>query len=354
MYTVKKIFKSIFLLSGTCILVKCSAKKEKPAGNAWGSKPTVQQVEGFIVSATSLSDNLELPGSLIANEATEIHPEISGRLTYLNIAEGKTVGRGALLAKIYDGDLQAQLNKLSVQLKQAKQTLKRYEELLKIDGVSRQEYDLRKLDINNLEADMAIVRSNILRTQIKAPFHGTLGLKNVSPGAYVTPATVITTLRQNSELKIDFSIPENYASKIELGKIVSFTVDGNDKVYTARIIASEMGIAQENRSLLVRAQVINADNKLLPGGFVKVKTNFDPNPNALMVPSQAVLPKARGKQVVVYRQGIAHFEDVKTGLRDSAMVQVTNGLKVGDTIVISGLMSLRPEAKITLSGIKKP
>lgn len=317
-------------------------------------KDMTQKVEGFIITASSVSDNLELPGTLIANEATEIHPEISGRLTYLNIAEGKNVGSGTMLAKIYDGDLVAQLNKLNVQVKQAKQTLTRYEELLKIDGVSRQEYDLKTLDISNIQADMAIVRSNILRTQIKAPFSGTLGLKNVSPGAYVTPATVITTLRQNSELKIDFSIPEAYAEKLKTGTLVNFTIDGSDKTYTARITASEMGISLENRSLQVRAIVIKPDNSLFPGGFVKVKTNFDPNTEAIMIPSQSILPQARGKQVVVYRNGIAVFEDIKTGLRDSAMVQVTNGLKVGDTIVTSGLMSLKPQAKISLTGLAKP
>ncbi len=354
MYIKKYFYLTFLILSGALLLISCSGKKGKDPAMK-GPPPNMSlKVEGFVVAATSISDNLELPGTLIANEATEIHPEISGRLTYLNIAEGRTVGRGTMLAKIYDGDLVAQLNKLSVQLKQAKQTLGRYAELLKIDGVSRQEYDLRTLDISNIQADMAIVRSNILRTQIRAPFSGTLGLKNVSPGAYVTPATVITTLRQNSELKIDFSIPEAYTDKLKTGTLVNFTVDGSDKVYTARITASEMGINLENRSLQVRASVIKPDNSLLPGGFVKVKTNFAPNTEALMIPSQAILPQARGKQVVVYRAGIANFEDIKTGLRDSAMVQVTNGLKVGDTIITSGLMSLKPQAKIELFGLAKP
>ena len=352
----KKKYSSLLflLLTGSILLISCSGKKDKSAVMKGPPKDMSQKVDGFVVRATSVSDNLELPGTLIANEATEIHPEISGLLTYLNVAEGKNVGRGTMIAKIYDGDLVAQLNKLNVQLKQARQTLGRYEELLKIDGVSRQEYDMRTLDISNIQADMSIVRSNILRTQIKAPFSGTLGLKNISPGSYVTPATVITTLRQNNELKIDFSIPEAYTDKLKTGTLVNFTIDGSDKTYTARITASEMGISLDNRSLRVRATVIKPDNSLLPGGFVKVKTNFDPNPDALMIPSQSILPQARGKQVVVYRGGIAFFEDIKTGLRDSAMVQVTNGLKVGDTIITSGLMSLKPQAKVELSGLDKP
>src|SRR5206468_3622497 len=125
---------------------------------------------------------IEVPGSLMAFESTEIHPEISGRLTKLNIAEGKFVGKGALLAKIYDGDLQAQLKKLKVQLDIAKTNEDRSAQLLKIQGISKADYDASLLNVNNIKADMEIVRSNLTKTEIRAPFGGKLGLKNVSPG----------------------------------------------------------------------------------------------------------------------------------------------------------------------------
>ncbi|MFT3981467.1 MAG: efflux RND transporter periplasmic adaptor subunit [Ferruginibacter sp.] len=348
----------LLLVLASAILFSACGKKdkkdEKPGGAASGKAggaPPPSKVEGWVVRTTPLSDNLELPGSLLANESTPINPEISGRLTYLNINEGKTVGKGALLAKIYDGDLKAQLNKLQIQARVQEQTARRYEELLKIQGVSQQEYDLAKLEISNLQADMAIVRSNIMRTEIRAPFSGTLGLKQISPGSYVTPATVLTTIRQNSVLKIDYTLPERYSNKIETGKPISFTVEGSEKVYNAKIIATESGVSEENRSLNVRAQVTNNDGKLLPGQFVKVRTNFDPDPNAIMVPSQAIIPQARGKKVAVYRNGIADFVDVETAARDSATVQVVSGLKVGDTIITTGLMSLKPKAKVQLGKV---
>ena len=344
-------------LAASLLLAACSSKdnkNEKPAGPAAGGKggSPVLKVDAWVVRTSPLTDNLELPGSLIANESTPVNPEISGRLTYLNIREGQTVGRGALLAKIYDGDLKAQLNKLQIQAKVQEQTVKRYEELLKIQGVSQQEYDLAKLEINNLYADMAIVRSNIMRTEIKAPFSGTLGLKQVSPGAYVTPATVLTTIRQSSILKVDYTMPERYSNKVNIGTLISFTTEGSSKVYNAKVIATESGVNEDNRSLNVRAQVTNNDGKLLPGQFVKVRTNFDPDPNAIMVPSQAIIPQARGKKVAVYRNGIADFVDVQTAARDSANVQVVTGLKVGDTIITTGLMSLKPNAKIQLGKVQ--
>jgi membrane fusion protein, multidrug efflux system len=349
--------KTLFMLAGfaLCVLSACSSKEKKEAAAAAGkpSGPPMIKVDAYVVKAMPLTDNLELPGSIIANESTTINPEISGRLVYLNASEGRAVGKGTLLAKIYDGDLVAQLNKLKVQVQVAQQTSRRYEELLKINGISQQEYDLARLSISNLNADMNIVRSNIMRTEIRAPFSGTLGLKNISPGAYVTPQTVITTIRQNSQLKLDFTLPEKYSSKLRTGQLISFTSEGNNKIYNAKIIATESGVAEENRSLQVRTLITNNDGKLLPGQFVKVKTSFDPDPDAIMIPSQAIIPQARGKKVAVYRNGMADFEDVITGARDSANVQITNGLKVGDTIIITGLMSLKSGGKVTLNKVSR-
>jgi len=300
-----------------------------------------------------ISDVAELPGSIIANETTEIHSEISGRLVYLNINEGRTVGKGALLAKIFDGDLQAQLKKLHVQLSVAEQTVKRMGELLKIGGVSQQEYDLSVLQVNTIKADMDIVRTNISRTEIRAPFSGSLGLKNVSAGAYITPATTLTTIRQNSQLKLDFTLPEKFTSSMKIGQLVDFTVDGNPKKYSARVMATETGLEENTRSMNIRAIITNNDGKLLPGIFAKVISDFNADPNGLMIPSQAILPQARGKKVVLYHSGKALFTDVTTGIRDSSMVQIITGLKAGDTIITTGLMGIKPDAKIELSKINQ-
>ena len=335
------------------LLTGCGSKETKiPAdGNAKKQAPP-PVVNGFVINYTTVSDELELPGTIIANEETEIHPEISGRLIYLNATEGQEVSKGTLIAKIYDGDLRAQLNKLNVQLRVQEQTIKRYEELLKINGVSRQEYDLIVLQSDNIRADMEIVQSNMLRTEIRAPFSGTLGLRMVSPGAYVSPQTILTTIRQNNELKLDFTLPEKYTSQLRSGQMVHFTSEGNKKIYTAKVIATESGISEENRGLKIRAVVTNNDGKILPGNFAKIKLSFEPDPKAIMIPSQAIIPQARGKQVVVYHNGDIAFVDVITGIRDSARVQITSGLTAGDTIIISGIMGLRPKGKVVLNTVK--
>ena len=352
---IKRSFFIFFCTALSVVLfIGCGSKESKiPAsGNPKATPPPPPKVDGYIIKTSSVSDNLELPGTIVANEATEIHPEISGRMVYLNATEGRVISKGTLIAKIYDGDLKAQLNKLTVQLRVQEQTAKRYEELLKINGVSQQEYDLIVLQSGNIKADMEIVQSNIMRTEIRAPFSGTLGLRMVSPGAYISPQTVLTTIRQNNELKLDFTLPERFISQLRPGQVVNFTSEGNAKTYNAKVAATESGVTEDNRSLRVRSIVINNDNKLLPGAFAKVKISFEPDPNAIMIPSQAIIPQARGKQVVVYNNGEIAFVNVTTGIRDSASVQITNGLKVGDTIIISGLMSLKPKGKVTLNQVK--
>ncbi len=339
--------------AGFFILGGCSGNDKKTAA----PKPAGQQAakaDGYIVSPQLLSQDLEVPGSLAAFKETELHPEASGRVTGVYFKEGAYVTQGATLLKIYDGDLQAQLNKLEVQLKTAQQTVERYASLLKINGVSQQEYDLNVLAVNNIIADMNIIRTSIAKTTLRAPFSGKIGITSITPGAYVSPQTSIATLRNTNPLKLDFTVPEVYGTKMKAGALVNFTVEGADKTYAATISATENIIAAENRNLRVMALVTKQDAQLLAGAFAKVKIPLGENNAALMVPSQAIIPKARNKEVMMLQNGIATRQVVTTGLRDSANVEITTGLKAGDTVLISGILTIKPGTKVVLNKITKP
>ena len=330
-----------------------SGKEDKKPGGGKGDKPAAK-VDAIIVTPTTLSQDIEMPGSLMPAEETELHPEVSGRVTGIYFNEGSSVGQGSMLVKLYDGDLQAQLSKLRVQLKVAQETLSRYEALLKMQGVSQQEYELYKLSVNNIQADISIVQTSIARTSLRAPFSGKLGLRNISIGAYITPATTISTLRKVSQLKLEFTVPEKYGTGMKPGGHVQFNIDNSEKMYAARILATENNIAEETRSLRVRAMVDKPDAQLIAGTFVKVKIELGQNDAALMIPSQAVIPKARNKQVIVYRNGTANIETVTTGIRDSSRVEITSGLKAGDTVLITGLLTTKQGAKVKLNKVSKP
>jgi len=332
----------------------CGNKEKKIAPPTGGPRQQQQQqVDAIVVVPQKISESIEVPGSLLASETTEIHPEVSGRLTMLNVREGAFVNKGAIIAKLYDADLQAQLRKLQAQLSISNQTSSRLSELLKIQGISRQDYDMAMLNSNNIRADIEIVRTNIDRTVVRAPFAGKLGLKEVSVGAYVTPQTIITVIRKTSDLKLDFTVPEKYISEAKPGALVYFRVEGSDERHAAKIMATASGITENTRSLQIRATVTGNNASLVPGAFAKVNLNFAPDYKALMVPTQAIVPQARGKRIIIYRQGAAKFTDVTTGIRDSANIQIVSGINAGDTIITTGLMSIKPDAKILLRKIVK-
>ena len=351
-----KKYNTVLSLFGLAIfLVSCqsSGKDEKKPAGPGGNRPPAK-VDAYIVTPKVLSQDIEMPGSLIPAEETELHPEVSGRVTGIYFTEGSNVSQGSVLVKLYDGDLQAQLSKLKVQLKVAEQTTARYEALLKINGVSQQEYETYKLSVNNIQADMSIIQTSIARTQLRAPFSGRLGLRNISMGAYITPATTISTLRKINQLKLEFTVPEKYGSGMKIGNKVEFGIESNEKVYSAKIIATENNISEDTRSLRIRAIVDKPDAKLIAGSFAKVKIELGQNDAALMIPSQAVIPKARNKEVILYRDGMATTATVTTGIRDSAMVEITSGLKTGDTVIITGLLTTKPGSKIILGKINQP
>ncbi|HEY0679593.1 MAG TPA: efflux RND transporter periplasmic adaptor subunit [Chitinophagaceae bacterium] len=349
------VFTGTILLFSFCLILACKDSKKKesaPSGGpqARGGNMPIQ-AEGFIVKTRQMSEDIEVPGSLLPYEETEIRPEISGKVIALNVREGNFVGKGVMLAKLYDGDLQAELKKLQVQSEIAQKTVERYGELLKIQGISQQEYDLAQLQVNNLRADMDIVRVNIGKTEIRAPYAGQLGLRNISMGAYVSPTTIVTTLRKVDQLKLEFSVPEKYSGNMKPGSQVKFSLEGAKDKFTARVIATEASIEANTRTLKVRAVVLGSSKNLVPGSFAKVGLQIGKNAQSLVIPTQAVIPQARNKRVIIYNGGSAKYQIVTTGVRDSSYVQITEGLNEGDTVVTTGLLAIRPDSKVTLTKV---
>jgi membrane fusion protein, multidrug efflux system len=324
-------------------------KQEPPKTISQAPKNMAVQVEGFIARPQTINESSTVPGNLMPFEETELHPEVSGRVVQLNIKEGAYVTKGTLLLKIYDGDLQAQLKKLEVQIATAQKTVERQTALLKINGISQQEVDLSSLQVNSLKADIDIIRTSITKTELRAPFNGKLGLKNISPGAYVTPSTIVTNIRAVDRLKLEFTVPEKYSSRISNGMNVLFAVNAGTPKYHATVIASESGITENSRSLKVRAVVTNKDKDLVAGSFAQVNLLFGENTKALMIPTESVVPDARNKKVIVYHSGIARFQVVTTGLRDSSKIEIVSGINAGDTVVTTGLLFIKPDAKIQIT-----
>lgn len=332
------------------VVLACDSKKEPSVANRPRNSGPMP-VDAFVISQSSISENVEVPGTLKPYEETAIRAEVGGRVVQMNIREGSAVERGTLLVKLFDEDLKAQLRKLKVQLQIRQKTEERNKELLAINGISQQDYDLSTLEVENLRADIETTEIAISKTEIRAPYRGVVGLRNISLGSYISPADIVTTIRQVNKLKLEFSVPEKYAKDIGKGYAVKFRVDGGKQEHLATVMATENNVDQNTRTLQVRAEVTGAHAELVPGLFAKVNLQLGKNDNALLVPTQAVIPNIRNKQVVLLRGDSATFAEVETGVRDSAYVEILHGVHIGDTVITTGLMAIRPATKLKISNI---
>ncbi|MFN6374461.1 MAG: efflux RND transporter periplasmic adaptor subunit [Chitinophagia bacterium] len=344
----KRIFPAALLL---VLFIGCNEKKEtKKTTDVTKMGPL--SVEGIVVTSTTLSEGIEVAGSILPFELTEIRPEISGRIIQINFTEGGFVQKNALLVKIFDGDLQAQMKKLQVQLMIAEKTEERQRELLKINGISQQDYDLSLLQVNNIKADIELTQVNIGKTEIRAPYSGRMGLRSISPGAYITPATIITSISQLDKKKISFSVPEKYSSDIKPGMKISFMIEGIQNQENGIILASESVVESNTRNLKVLATINDVSQKLVPGTFAKVNLTLSQNDTAVIVPTQCIIPNARTKQVVLFRDGKPEFTTVTTGIRGAETIQITSGIATGDTVITTGLLFIRKDSKLKISKLQ--
>jgi membrane fusion protein (multidrug efflux system) len=332
----------------------CKTKKTETTtasgrGQAAG-RPNNLRAEVYLVKAEVFQSDYKASGTLLPNEEIEIHPEISGRVTSISFKEGAHVGKGQTLVQLYDADIRAQIQKLRAQRQLQVKLLERQQELLGIGGISRQEYETTQTQIRSIDADISYAQAQLRTTRIVAPFSGTVGLRNISVGAVVTPTTVIATLQQTNPLKMDFSVPDKYRSLLYTGKGVFFSVNNNQMGnLSGKISAIDPGADVTTRTVKVRAIIPNSGNKLMPGSFAEVIIPFESNYSAILIPSNAVIPTTREKKVAVVEDGRAKLLVVELGERTSDKVEVVKGLEAGDTVIVTGLMQVKPgmEVKVT-------
>ena len=346
----KIVFNLLVIIASSVILNGC--KSGTSNNKTINRQAAILRVEGIIVTPSVLDQTISISGTLKPFEETVLMPEVPGRIVDINLSEGGFAKKGTLLVKLFDGDLQAQLKKSKAQLQLEEQTEKRQSELMKVNGISQLDLDQTILQINSIKADIEVLGVQINKTEVRAPFDGTIGLRNVSIGAQVTPSTPLATIRDVKHLKIDFSVAEKYGSIIKPGYKLTFTVQGDDKKYSATVMATEQGIESDTRNLNGRAIVENNNTSLIPGQSANVELRLYENKDALMVPTEAVIPQARTKQLIVAKNGKASFVTIVTGIRTSSSVQVISGLNPGDTVVTTGILFLKPNAALKFSKVK--
>ncbi|MDZ4698702.1 MAG: efflux RND transporter periplasmic adaptor subunit [Rhodothermales bacterium] len=305
-----------------------------------GERPL--EVQGLVIVSERLSDRIFTTGTIRANEEIEVHSEISGKITSIHFQEGSAMRLGDLLVKINDSELQAQFRKAEYRVTLASEREIRQKQLYEKGGISLEEYESTLNELNVLKADVELIQAQIAKSEIRAPFDGIVGLRRVSDGSYISPATVITTLQDVDPVKIDFSIPERYAQRVAVGDGIEFSVEGIAESLRGAVYALEPRIDANTRTLLLRARSPNPGRRLLPGAFADIVLVFDEIPDALAVPAIAIIPELGGKKVYVVENGKAVSRMVETGIRTEDRVQILSGLATNDTLLVSGVQLLRP------------
>jgi membrane fusion protein, multidrug efflux system len=346
-FMVKKLIYFVLACSLSGMLTSCH-KKQTPNPDFSSNR---LQVEVFVAKADTISNIIQVPGSILPNEQVILKTEIPGRITMLNFTEGSAVHRGTLLVQIDDSEYKAELKKYEAQLKLAMEDESRKKELLSMKGVSQEVYDLAFTKREELLADIDLVKSKIRKSGIIAPFDGIVGLRYVSSGAFLSNGDVIATLVQINPVKIEFSIPEKYASMITVPMEISFTVSESEDAFKASVYAIEPMIDPASRTLRVRARTENRQHRLVPGSFANLTIDMEEIEGAIMVPTQVIIPSLNSQNVYLIENGTAVLREVETGIQNNSMIQITAGVSSEDTLVMTGLLALRDKMPVQVTKV---
>ena len=346
---IKRISLAAFVLFVLAVIIIPRFRSTKNAeSEAASTRGALIPVSVKIVHPETFDNKLEVAGSVISNEAVELHTEVSGKIVSINFTEGSVVKKGELLVKVNDAELQAQLKKSEVNRKNAEDKEHRQKILLSKNGISQETYETALNELNASLADIENIKAQIAKTEIHAPFNGTVGLRYVSEGSYVDPSVKIATLQNVNPVKIDFSIPQRYTKEISVGNSIQIK-SATGKLYNAKVYAMEPKIDPLTRSLQIRATCSNNNGELFPGSYVTVNVTLNSIKNTFMVPTQALALDISGEQLYVYKNGVAVPVKIESGLRTEQVVQIAKGVSDGDTVITSGIMQLRPGAKVKIA-----
>ncbi len=308
--------------------------------------------EAYITEYREYRDQIRSTGNVLAEDEIEIMPETAGRITELHINEGEEIEEGELILKLNNADLQASLRRIGHDISLAKIQKEREKKLFESDAGTAEAYDEAQNRVDNLEAQQDELIAEIEKTEIKAPFSGVIGFKNVSPGSYVSTSTSISSLQKIDPIRVDFSVPERYRSSISKGQSIEFKVDGVEEWQEGSIYAIQPRVDRDSRTIGLRARADNEDGLLLPGAFAQVNVELSSTNDAIMIPTEALVPEAEGYHVFVYSGGKAQRVPVEVQQRTDTEVVIDNGLAAGDTVLTTAILQLRDEMPVRLSHIQ--
>lgn len=321
-----------------------ASEPEKQAAPSAMPPMPVETAEVRVADSDTL---LSAVGTLHSDESVVIAAEIAGRIEKIGFAEGEAAKQGTLLIKLDSAVLQAELDRAVASRNLSKSNYQRAENLLKDHAVSKQERDEAYAKWQLDEAGVRLAQAQLAKASIKAPFAGTLGLRQFSLGDYIQPGQTLVNLEAIEQLKVEFSIPEKYLAEVKVGQLVALHSDAYpEQNFTGQVYAIDPQVDQASRSLIARGLLDNSKHLLFPGQFVKVQLRVATKLNALFIPEQALIPQPKTKLVYRVVDGKAEMVQVETGTRMKGWVEITSGLNVGDVVVTGGHQKIGPGSPV--------
>lgn len=343
----KAVIKGVVSIAFLSLLASCSSKEEKAATT---EKPPLG-VKAFVVVGESFANDLSATAELLSSEQVELKAPLSATVLEIFFKEGQQITEGQSIIKLDDRAWKAQLSGLKSQLVNAEKDLSRKKQLLAIQGSSQEEIDAVSTAVEILKSQIAQLQINIGLANVKAPFSGQLGMRDFSLGAFLKEGDAITTLSATNTLKVNFEIPQEYLTSISLGKSIKVIV--NKDTLKAVVYAINPVINVASRTINVRARLNQpSKKKILPGTFAEVVLSTNYIKDALLVPTQSIVPEINNQTVYVLKNGIATRTTVQLGARTAEKVHVLSGVAMGDTIITTGLMQVKDGAKVKLQNLK--
>ena len=322
-------------------------------GGPGGRQAREIAVEGYIAESHQAARQFSAMANLEAMNSVELTAATSGRLMNLYAKDGAQVQKGALLAKIDDSELQAQLKQAESNAELARQKQERVKGLYEKDGATKADLESADASLKSAEASVELIKAQIVKTEVRAPFAGVLGFVNVSVGAWLSTGNSIATLSDIKKLKAKFALPQRYASALKVGDSVEIRDEERNVVKSGEVKALEASLSESSRTRQILVEVENTDGELLAGSYAKVKTSMQTGAaSSIPVPAEALTLDNDGAYVFVVVGGKAKIKHVETGLRTPIAVDVTAGLTEGDTVITSGLISLREGTSVRIREIR--
>ena len=327
------------------LFLSCSSGNSDGQGQ---QGPRSINAEGFRVETQPFNVQIRSTGELHSYEEVELRSPVAGNVLSIHFEEGQFVQQGALLVRIDSRTWEAQKNGLEAQLVSAENELLRRRQLFDVEGASQEDVDQAEARVSSLKAQIDELAVRIDLAQIRAPFSGRLGLRDFSPGAFLSQGDRVTRVVQTHKLKINFDIPARYAALAKENMKVKVISSSHGDTTYARIYALEPVINPNTRSLHLRGIMENGSGRFVPGDFAQVVMDVEQNENAILIPAESIISELNSQVVYLARNGKAEQREVEIGTRTRGRVHILNGIAEGDTVLITGLMDVRDGSSINL------